>query len=102
MICNICGGEIPEGASNCPVCGSPAPVPVQGQQGNPYSMVGGNAEPSNPFGAMQQPQGMQPQGMQQGYGPEGFDPLLYSSLWQLPRRRRAIPVLSSVSLRPYL
>ncbi|MBR6171675.1 MAG: hypothetical protein IKQ49_00655 [Eubacterium sp.] len=74
MICNICGGEIPEGASNCPVCGSPAPVPVQGQQGNPYSMVGGNAEPSNPFGAMQQPQGMQPQGMQQGYGPEGFDP----------------------------
>ncbi len=26
MICNICGGEIPEGSSTCPICGSPAPV----------------------------------------------------------------------------
>ena len=78
MTCNICGAEIPAGASNCPICGAPAaPAPDQQGAGNPYSMTGGNAEPSNPFGAMQQPQGMQGYDpAQQGYDPaqQGFDP----------------------------
>lgn len=87
MTCNICGGEIPAGATHCPTCGSPVStgtgeaeqsVGVGAQtgssSGNMYQMAGGNAEPSNPFGAMQAPQGAPSYAGSQGatgYNPGG-------------------------------
>ena len=49
MNCNVCGAEIPAGAAMCPVCGAPAPAADPAQGG--FQMNGGNAAPSNPFGA---------------------------------------------------
>ena len=37
MKCNVCGGDIPEGAPNCPICGAPAPAPAP--QGNAYGVI---------------------------------------------------------------
>ena len=73
MKCKICGGEIAEGASVCPICGmsvaaseaaanaaakamSTEPEPSKAMATEPepaknkYSMVGGNVTASNPFG----------------------------------------------------
>ncbi|MCR4839297.1 MAG: hypothetical protein K5897_10260 [Eubacterium sp.] len=73
MKCKICGGEIAEGASVCPICGmsvaaseaaanaaakamSTEPEPAKAMATEPepaknkYSMVGGNVTASNPFG----------------------------------------------------
>lgn len=59
MKCNVCGGDIPEGAPNCPICGAPAPAPAP--QGNAYG-VDPNAQyggapvnqPSQDFGGYDQ------------------------------------------------
>ena len=73
MNCNVCGAEIPAGASTCPVCGAAAPgaAPEGG-----YSMAGGNAAPSNPFGAdpanFAAQQAAQQAQQAQAYG--GYDP----------------------------
>ena len=63
MKCKICGGEIAEGASVCPICGmsvaaseaaadaaSKAMSAESEPAKNKYSMVGGNVTASNPFG----------------------------------------------------
>ena len=73
MTCNVCGGMIPDGATVCPVCGTPVTTTAgvfqnsmntaQGDSAgatNGYSMVGGNAPAGNPFGAMEAPQGYDP------------------------------------------
>lgn len=84
MNCNVCGAEIPAGATNCPVCGAQvsggqpdfgaqnygSQAVNQGQ--NAYSMAGGNTQTTNPFGAMQAPQqNADPFAAQQG---GGYDP----------------------------
>ena len=67
MKCKICGSEVSDGASVCPVCGfSLTDQPVSSKTGsssdqveksssntpkNKYQLVGGNNEASNPFGA---------------------------------------------------
>ena len=66
MTCNVCGGMIPDGASVCPVCGTPV-APAAGQfqdavntaQGavNGYN---GNAPAGNPYSAMDASQGYDP------------------------------------------
>lgn len=72
MKCNVCGAEIPAGAVSCPVCGAPAPAAGASQGG--YSMAGGNAAPSNPFGADPANVEVQQAAQQaaQNYG--GYDP----------------------------
>ena len=87
MNCNVCGAEIPAGATNCPVCGAQVSggQPDYGAQNyvdqaanqavnqgqSAYSMAGGNPQTTNPFGAMQNPQqNADPFAAQQG----GYDP----------------------------
>ena len=90
MNCNVCGAEIPAGATNCPVCGAQvsggqpdfgaqsyvnqAADQAVNQGQNAYSMAGGNPQTTNPFGAMQAPQqNADPFAAQQGgYG--SYDP----------------------------
>ena len=84
MNCNICGAELAPGTTNCPVCGSPvANQSAAGQNAaGSYSMAGGNNEPSNPFGAMQNPQSMGAAnaGVNSGMGTNmGYDPMAQSS-----------------------
>jgi hypothetical protein len=90
MNCNVCGAEIPAGATNCPVCGAQVSGGQPGFGGQPdfgaqnygsqavnqgqnaYSMAGGNTQTTNPFGAMQAPQqNADPFAAQQG---GGYDP----------------------------
>jgi len=78
MNCNVCGAEIPAGATNCPVCGAQVSggqpdfgVQNYANQGqNAYSMAGGGPQTTNPFGATQMPQQNDPFASQQG----GYDP----------------------------
>ena len=71
MKCNVCGADIPAGSAACPVCGSPAPMEGAGMGG--YSMAGGNAAPTSPFGADPANQAAQGYGAY-GQAPQGYDP----------------------------
>lgn len=64
MNCNVCGGEIPAGATSCPICGAPVPTV--------------DAAPAGGFGAPADPQPADPfAGSQPAQAPQygGYDPM---------------------------